>query len=328
MLRLLLLAAITAVAMASPAQARRVDDGALPDQLARLPDGRRLNFRCSGEGSPTVLLEGGYGATSLAWSGVRRHLDKTYRVCAYDRAGAGFSDPGPLPRDGASIARDLDQGLRAAKISGPFILVGHSAGALYMRLFFERRPKEVAGMVLVDPSVEHQDQRFAAMFGPGAGGVGPIRERAALCQAAAERRELPSTDPQLERCIAKQRPNQSSASYAAQKAKSMRASTWEAQVSELDNLWTSTSEQLDAGPQSYGDLPLIVLSASRTYENAPQQARAAVQGLWWGLHRELAHRSSRGVARQVDSSHMMITEKPELVAAAVSEVAQQAKIRK
>lgn len=326
MSRLLIIAAMSAVmGTASPALARKVDDGAMPDKLVRLPDGRRLNFRCSGAGSPTILLEGGYGATSLAWFSVRRHLDATYRVCSYDRAGSGFSDPGPLPRDGASIALDLDQGLRAARIKGPFILVGHSAGALYMRLFYNRRPGDVVGMVLVDPSVEHQDRRFAAMFGLGAGSITPIRDRAALCQAAAERRELPSTDPQLERCVPKLRPNQAPGAYAAQKAKSLRASTWEAQVSELDNLFTATSDQVEAGQQSYGDLPLVVLTAARTYENAPEQARQPLQDLWWGLHRELARRSSAGVSRKEDSGHMMITEKPELVASAVSEVAQQVK---
>lgn len=328
MIRLLIALTLTALvggptAFAAPAS--KPDEGASPERLVRLPDGRRLNFRCSGTGSPTILLEGGYGATSLAWGGVRRRLGGAYRVCSYDRAGSGFSDPGPFPRDGEAIAKDLDQGLRAAKIAGPFVLVGHSAGALYVRLFYNRRPTDVVGMVLVDPSVEHQDQRFAAMFGPGAGGVGPIRDRAARCQAAAERRQLPSTEPDLERCTPKHSPNQSAAAYAAQKAKSLRASTWRTQVSELDTLFSSTSDQIDAGPQNYGDLPLLVLTAGRTYENAPEEARAQLQNLWWGLHRELARRSSRGESRRfADASHMMITEKPELVAAAIAEIAQQA----
>lgn len=331
MIRLLIALALTALiggptALAAPAS--KPDEGAGPGRLVRLPDGRRLNFRCSGTGSPTILLEGGYGATSLAWGGVRRRLESTYRVCSYDRAGSGFSDPGPLPRDGAAIARDLDQGLRAARIAGPFVLVGHSAGALYVRLFYARRPSEVVGMVLVDPTVEHQDRRFAAMFGPGAGGVVPIRDRAARCQAAAENRKLPSVEPDLERCTPKQLPNQSDAAYAAQKAKSLHASTWRTQVSELDTLFTSTSDEIDAGPQSYGDLPLLVLTAGRTYDNAPEEARAPVQNLWWGLHRELARRSTSGESRRIaDASHMMITEKPELVAAAIAEIAQQAKDR-
>lgn len=296
-----------------------------PGLLARLPDGRRLNFRCSGQGAPTVVLEGGYAATSLAWGRVRALVSKTNRVCTYDRAGYGFSDPGPLPRDGAAIARDLDRGLRAAKISGPFIVVGHSAGALYVRLFSNRRPREVVGMVLVDPSVEYQEQRFAAEFGPGAGSVAPIRAVATRCLAAAEQDLLPSTDPGLVRCSDRGSQNQPASVVAARLAESIRASTWRTKLSELDNLWTSTSAQLSDGRQSYGELPLIVLTAGGTYSNAPEPARSAVQGLWERLHQELAARSTRGVNRQVaDSSHMMMNDRPEVVAAAISEVAEAA----
>ncbi|MDO9431542.1 MAG: alpha/beta hydrolase [Phenylobacterium sp.] len=288
-----------------------------PGQLARLPDGRRLNFRCSGHGSPTVILEGGYAATSLAWTRVRAQVEKTNRVCTYDRAGFGFSDPGPLPRDGAAIARDLDRGLRAAKIGGPFILVGHSAGALYVRLFSNRRPLEVVGLVLVDPSVEHQDTRFAEAFGPGAGGVGSIRLKAAMCLEAAELKLRAPTEPELKRCAATPRPDQPAKVNAARLAESLRPSTWRAQISELDNLWPTTSNQIDAGRQSYGDLPIIVLSADGTYASAPP-----AQELWLRLHDELAAKSSRGVHRVVaNSSHMLMNEHPEAVTDAIAEVA-------
>ncbi|HEY9234335.1 MULTISPECIES: alpha/beta fold hydrolase [Phenylobacterium] len=324
-MRLLITIAVSMLS-AAPAAASIRDEAAGPGQLVRLPGGRHLNFRCSGHGTPTILLEGGYGATSLAWGGVRRHLDASYRVCAYDRAGAGFSDPGPLPRDGASIAYDLDRGLRTAKIRGPFVLVGHSAGALYMRLFYNRRPQDVVGMALIDPSIEHQDQRFAAMFGPGAGGIASIRDQAARCAAAAEQKELPSTDPKLARCVPKPRANQSEAAYAAQKASNLSAASWQAKVSELDTLFAATSEQIEAGPQSYGDLPLLVLTAGQTYESSSEEAQTAARNLWWGLHRELARRSTRGESRRIaEASHMMITEEPELVAQAVSEVARRAK---
>ena len=298
------------------AQSKVSEASAQPGQLARLPDGRRLNFRCTGNGSPTVILEGGYGATSLAWTRVRAQVERANRVCTYDRAGYGFSDPGPLPRDGASIARDLDRGLRAARISGPFILVGHSAGALYVRLLSNRRPLEVVGMVLVDPSVEHQDTRFAEMFGPGAGGVAPIRRKAAACLEAAERKQLPSAEPGLQNCAAKPRPDQPAKVNAARLAESVRASTWSTQVSELDNLWPATSDQLAAGRQTYGDLPLIVLTADGTYANAPR-----AQALWQNMHEELAARSSLGVDRVVaNSSHMLMNEHPQVVVAAIAEV--------
>lgn len=297
------------------------DAAAQPGRLVRLPDGRRINFRCSGRGEPTILLEGGHAATSLAWGRIQPELSRRYRVCAYDRAGLGFSDPGPLPRDGAAVARDLDRGLRAARIQGPFVVVGHSAGGLYVRLFANRRPHEVIGMVLAETSVEYQDRRFAALFGPNASSLEPIRVRALACQRAAERRALPSDDPKLSHCVAGPRPSQSDAAYAAQRAQALRASTWRTQVSELDNLWGRTSDQVGRGRPSYGDMPLIVLTAGDAFKTAPEPARMAVRQLWSDLHAEIAQRSTRGEARIVPgATHMIILDKPEAVIKAVDEV--------
>lgn len=328
-MRLSLSAFAVALALAAPSASAPINDdpAARPALVAQLPDGRKINFRCEGQGAPTVLLEGGYGANSLGWSKVKALVGPSHRVCSYDRAGAGFSDPGPLPRDGAAIAADLDGALRAADIRGPYVLVGHSAGALYMRLFSNRRPGEIAGMVLVDPSVEHQDQRFAARFGPGAGGVEPLIERASICLLAADAGQLPSSDPSLANCVPQPRGDISPALNASRAAESLRASTWQARVSELENLWGPTSDQLSAGRQSYGDLPLIVLTADGTYASAPEPYREPLASLWRDLHRELAGRSGLGVERVVvGSSHMMTSDKPDVVAAAILEVADQAKV--
>ncbi|MGH6965185.1 MAG: alpha/beta fold hydrolase, partial [Phenylobacterium sp.] len=86
-----------------------------------------------------MLLESGFGAGAFAWGQAQPIVARTTRVCSYDRAGYGFSDPGPSPRDGAAIARDLDAALRRAGERGPFVIVGHSAGGLYARLFAARR---------------------------------------------------------------------------------------------------------------------------------------------------------------------------------------------
>jgi pimeloyl-ACP methyl ester carboxylesterase len=300
-----------------------------PGQLARLPDGRRLNFRCAGAGAPTVLFEGGFAASSLAWYKVAPEAARTHRACAYDRAGYGFSDPGPEPRDGAATAKDLDDGLRAAEIPGPFVLVGHSAGGLYMRLFADRRPHQVIGMVLLDPSIEHQDQRFAAVFGPGAGGLGGLRARAAACLAAAEHKALPSQDPKLAACTPKPKPNQSAAVNAAQLAEAVRPSTWRTQLSELDSLWTTTSAEVDAGRGSYGDLPLIVLTADGTYAGNAEAVRARIDALWRVLHQDIAHRSTRGEERLVtNSSHMMMLDRPDVVTRAIDEVIAESQSRR
>lgn len=313
-------------AFASPGAGRggvlsAAEASARPSLLARLPDGRRLNFRCAGRGSPTVLFEGGFAATSLAWSKVQSEVALAHKACSYDRAGYGFSDPGPLPRDGAATAKDLDDGLRAAGLTGPFVLVGHSAGGLYVRLFADRRPGDVVGMVLVDPSIEHQDQRFAAVFGPGAGSLAGIRGRVVGCLAAARRGALPSDTPALAACAPKPRSAQPPAVNAARMAEALRPSTWETQLSELDSLWGATSDEVEAGRKSFGRLPLIVLTADGTYAASPPAARAAIDTFWRALHQEIAGRSTRGGERLVSgSSHMMMFDRPDAITLAVTEV--------
>lgn len=323
-----LAAALFAAGLLQPAAAAP-SPGQSPDErpglLVRLPDGRHLNFRCEGRGSPTVILESGFAATSLAWVRVQPTLARTRRTCAYDRAGYGFSDPGPDPRDGAAIARDLDQGLRAARIAGPFILVGHSAGALYVRLFANLRPREVVGMVLVDPSIEYQDRRYGERFGPAAAhSLEPLRARAERCLQAALAHALPSTDPELSACTPKRtRASTPADAASAQIAEAARPSVWRTQISELDSLWRSTSDEVAAGRPAYGDLPLIVLTAGDAEAVAePASARGVALRFWRSLHSEIAVRSRLGLERLVTpSSHMMMFDRPEAVTAAVDDVA-------
>ena len=318
----LVLAALVGTAGADSTGApATTDPSARPGRLVRLPDGQRLDLRCTGRGEPTVLFEGGFAATSLAWYKVQPEVARRHRACSYDRAGYGFSDPGPSPRDGAATAKDLDDALRAAHITGPFVLVGHSAGGLYMRLFADRRPREIAGMVLLDPSIEHQDRRFAAAFGPGAGSLAGQRARASACLGAAERGALPSEDPALAACTPKPQPGQPPSVNAARMAEAVRPSTWRTQLSELDSLWGATSAEIDAGRAAYGALPMIVLTADGTYAGAPAAARPAIEGLWRDLHREIARRSSRGEERLVaGSSHMLMLDRPDAVVQAIDEI--------
>jgi pimeloyl-ACP methyl ester carboxylesterase len=305
----------------SPAQAM-ADASPRPGRLVRLSDGRQLNFRCSGHGGPTVILEAGFAASSREWTKVQALAARHRRVCAYDRAGYGLSDPGPEPRDGTAIARDLDQGLKAAGINGPFILVGHSAGGLYVRVFAALRPAEVRGMVLADPSVEHQDQRFSSVFGANAASLAPLRQRAERCLAAAEAHTLPSPDPALAPCAPTPKPGAPSAAGSEQLAEALRPSTWQTQISELDNLWTPTSEEVATGLPNYGAIPIIVLTADGTYAIAPEWARDTLLTYWRALHREIAAKSSRGEERLVsDSSHMMMFDRADAIADAIDEVA-------
>ena len=128
--------------------------------------GRRLHVSCSGTGSPPVILEAGLGRAPAweIWKPIQPAVAKITRVCAYDRAGRGTSDSDPKAatefRTGRAAVEDLRLLLRAAAITGPYVLVGHSLGGAYTRLFAGQFPQDVVGMVLVDASHEEQDVRF------------------------------------------------------------------------------------------------------------------------------------------------------------------------
>jgi pimeloyl-ACP methyl ester carboxylesterase len=116
--------------------------------------GYSLHINCVGQGSPTVVLDGGSGETSAQWVRVQREVSDTTRVCAYDRAGMGWSETGPEPRDAKQISSELHTLLSKAGIEGPYVLVGHSFGGMYMQTYAARYPDEVAGVALVDSPTE------------------------------------------------------------------------------------------------------------------------------------------------------------------------------
>jgi pimeloyl-ACP methyl ester carboxylesterase len=118
--------------------------------------GYSLRINCVGQGSPTVVLDAGTGEISANWALVQREVSDTTRVCAYDRAGMGWSEMGPEPRDARQITGELHALLEGASIEGPYVLVGHSFGGLYMQTYAARYPEEVAGVVLIESS--HPEQ--------------------------------------------------------------------------------------------------------------------------------------------------------------------------
>ena len=113
--------------------------------------GRRLYVHCTGSGSPTVVLVSGLAEASVYWGGwIAPAVARNTTVCAYDRAGQGWSDPPASPQDGVAVATDLHTLLDHAQIPGPYVLVGHSTGGAYVRVFAARYPDQVAGMVMLD----------------------------------------------------------------------------------------------------------------------------------------------------------------------------------
>jgi pimeloyl-ACP methyl ester carboxylesterase len=112
--------------------------------------GRRLYIECAGSGSPVVVLQAGLGESSAYWDGIASTISSSTTVCRYDRAGHGRSDATATPQDGIALASDLHTLLERAGVPGPYVLVGHSSGGPYVRVFADRYPDETAGMVLLD----------------------------------------------------------------------------------------------------------------------------------------------------------------------------------
>jgi pimeloyl-ACP methyl ester carboxylesterase len=108
----------------------------------------------TGNGEPTVVFESGSGSPLETWVRVQPEVSKFASTISYDRAGNGLSEKGPVPRDGARIATELHSALLNLHARPPYILVGHSLGGPYIRIFTGMYPHEVAGMILVDPTQE------------------------------------------------------------------------------------------------------------------------------------------------------------------------------
>lgn len=125
---------------------------AKPGQFFIADDGAKLNFYCRGEGSPTVVFESGEGDWAPSWATLQPAVSEWTRTCSYDRAGAGFSGPGPLPSNDQRFAEELHSALRNGGVGAPYILVGHASGGDIVRVFADLYMSEVAGMVLIDPA--------------------------------------------------------------------------------------------------------------------------------------------------------------------------------
>jgi len=122
--------------------------------------GRKIHLHCSGQGRASYVLEAGAVGFGEMWQWIRAGLEADARVCTYDRAGLGASDPGAEPFEPGNVVRDLIATLDAAEEKGPFVLVGHSLGGVFVRSFAAAHPDAVAALVLVDPTHEDQLSQF------------------------------------------------------------------------------------------------------------------------------------------------------------------------
>jgi len=283
-----------------------------------------LHILAEGHGTPIVVLEAGIAASSLSWSRVQAGVSEFTRVLSYDRAGFGWS---AAEASGTAVdaADALAQMLSQSGEIGPFVLVGHSYGALIVRVFQQRHPQMAAGLVLVDPVVRSEwrspSEQKRRMLARGAvlSRRGALLARFGVVRAALKL--LMSGSRRIPKFLAR-----ASAGNGAHVADRLvgevrkmprehwpaiaqhwsEAKSFRAMANNLENLPLSAS-QVDEG-RKLGDLPLIVLSAGKG--NPEHECEAAL--------------STRGEYRPIAASgHWIQLDQPAAVVSAIRQVVEQ-----
>ena len=289
---------------------------------------RRLNIYCTGSGSPTVVLDSGLGRDMFDWHHVQARVARRTRVCSYDRAGMGFSDPASSPRNAGAVVGDLHALLHNAGIAPPYVLAGHSIAGMYVRLYADRYPREVAGLVFVDPATEYQDRRFHAIAPALIAFDDRQTQGLKTCAAAAARGELRPGTRADRMCVPPPLPELSKKLNAAILLQLRHAAMWNELMSERDAFGTTSSAQVRAEQRSYGNLPLIVLTAGKSEDPdvIPAAQKTALAKDWNASHDRVAALSSRGVNFIVPgAAHFIQLDRPSYVVSAIDEVVDQAR---
>jgi pimeloyl-ACP methyl ester carboxylesterase len=313
------LSALLAIAGATYEAIASARDRRLYPPPGKLVDigGRRLHIHCTGTGSPTVILDAGLGDPSLYWFLVQPEIAKFTRVCSYDRAGLGWSDPSPGPRTAHQIAADLDA-LLTRTVPPPYILVGHSGGGYFSRVYTSEHPDKVVGLVLVDSADfdEEEYQRFWTLdkkdeedddrAGRRAIALIPIGIPRMLGWCSGLHYDLPQFKPML----------------PALTAVSCRKDAFQTIGYEFvgfHNADRNASREVD----SLKSLPMLVVSHDPARWGSPPNPPywGQEQIIWDQMQEELSHlspNSTRIVAK--GSDHDIHVERPELVIQAVRNV--------
>lgn len=279
-------------------------------------DGLKMHIDCHGEGEPVVILEAGLGAGATEWGSVPGAVSGSTEVCAYDRPGLGWSEPIDRTADAAEVADRLQRLLQAAGVGGPYLLVGWSAGGVYVREYYRRHPEGVVGMVLVDSSHEQQGDRL-----PPTDSGRNVERMVELCGSLQPLGVVRLTG------VLDARIDQPTVPAALKPV--MRANMNQSHfcLAILDEMRSFEREVHDTDPpSSLGDLPLTVLTqgdepkGDPTFGQTDEQARAQ-RVVWNELQEELTALSSRNrhlIAEH--SGHPIQLEQPELVIGAVKDM--------
>lgn len=267
-------------------------------------DGRQMHLLCQGQGSPAVILESGMPGISLGWASVIEDIASFARVCAYDRAGWGWSEAGPQPRTISNITRELRDLLRTAQVGSPYVLVGHSFGGLIVQVYASRFPDDVAGMVLVDSSHPDLARRTGRLDR-----MGRVASRLKLLAPLGIARfmiDVPSGNPE------------SRPSSVREMEKELLATTrsLRAMASEMAGLRESLNQAAGDRPR-LGRKPLVVLTEGRRRME-----------FWHAMQEQFTELSDSSEWRVVDGAgHFIHQDEPEIVVNAVRRVVESARDR-
>jgi len=280
----------------------------MPGQLVDI-GGYKMHIDCTGQGSPTVILDAGLGDSFLSWQKVQPEIAKFTRVCSYDRAGLGYSDSSPRPRTTRVFVDELHRLLQHAAIVGPAILVGHSMGGFDIRLYASLYRSEVAGMVLVDSSHPEQQNRLPPAIND--------LDATWLREQQLFESTMPFGIPRLLGFCG----NDDAIRAVDCNFHSARES-----VAELKAISESAAQTAATG--SLGDIPLIVLShdPDTPQPDLPEVLVEPTNDVWQQMQIELAHLSTRG--KQViakNSGHYIQLNRPDIVIEAVRNIVDQAR---
>lgn len=276
-------------------------------------------------GKPTVVVISGAGDFSLSWRRAQAGVSRSHRVCTYDRAGLGWSSPAHRPRTGRHVVAELGRLLRAGGVVGPLVMVGHSMGGIYARMFTAAHPHRVKGVVLVDPGDERLDvtipEPARAALAAGVRAAARAQTRGGrTCASGAYARDL-----HLLPLATVLSPQDARIDRRLQAA---WCRTWRATAAEGRGAFRTWAQarRLDLGQGSLGRRPLSVLvsDADLPFVSDPVLNRQIVQR-WRQLQHRQALLSTRGRFRvAAHASHAVMCDRPGLVAATIRKIANRA----
>lgn len=285
-----------------------------PPGSTYLVNGHKMHINCTGVGTPTIILDARLGAGALIWGGVQPVLSRTTRVCAYDRAGYGWSDALPPPRDADHVADELHSLLRAAKIDSPIVLMGHSIGGVYIRDYASRYPDGVAGLIFVDAATPFQDRPQTPTLKAAQAKEPPVWLEAFLMRAA-----FSSGIPRLLGQCSRTLPGFDSHASKLEAEDDCHLQVGAA-AAELDSFDRSSEETIHTGP--YGELPVLIFShdPAKALSDDKDKALAMDMESYWTQMQEnlkkLSSRSKRIIAKgsghdvQIDRADLIEQEVP------------------